>query len=105
MRKGNGPKKDGRIREERSGPSMAVICEGAHPAQKPARRCAPGRWRQWGAVTTPDQKGQGGRAPPDALERVGGAGARKFWAVGCERPSLSLSELLPRARGEGEAQG
>ena len=27
VRKGNGPKKDGRIRGERSSPSMAVICE------------------------------------------------------------------------------
>lgn len=58
-----------------------------------------------GSGDHPRPERAGGRAPPDALERVGGAGARKFWAVGCERPSLSLSELLPRARGEGEAQG
>lgn len=74
---------------------MAVICERAHPAHKPARGCAPGRWRQWGAVTTPDQKGQGGRAPPDALERVGGEELASPGAVGYERPSLSLFEFLP----------
>ena len=84
---------------------MAGICEGARAAQKPARGCAPGRWWQRGAVTTPGRPGQGEERPQTpwkgwAEQEPAGPGA-----LGCERPSLSLFELLPRARGEGEVRG
>lgn len=99
MRKRNEPKKDGRTREEGNSPSNAVICEGAHRAQKPARGCTPGRWRQWGAVTTPRPEGAEGKSAPDALERVGVAGALKSWGCPQRTPLpitvLWLLELLP----------
>lgn len=93
MRKGNGPKKDGRTREEANSPSNAVICEGAHRAQKPSSGCTPGRWRQWGAVTTPRPEEAEGKSASDALERVGVAGALKAW--GCPlRTALPITVLL-----------